>query len=689
MADIANGTPRAYLSGISDNSRRTVPNEPESIPTHLAKVYIFAKTGPTTPQLVGANTRTSMYGVESFDEQGAWTTHTTILSNILNSKGNAQMIQRLKPADAGPNSSMRLCLDLLETDVPDYQRNSDGSITRDVDGLPVPTGAMVPGFKGKWIVRQVPLDTYGLATQSPGVQTDGARQSVSYPFFDLEVPHFGSNGNNSGLRIWSQSTKGESTVDQRLLTESGVYPFRMAVVRRKDELTTGKLHYSMFGESSVQVALKPESMDRTTEKALYVGEEFIKAYQDMDHASGIPVWGPFGKMYVYNDSVAQVLAALWTAEKDFVTEFSDIEGIDVNAEKWLMNVFGAHSSEGVPYTTFQLDTSGADVVRMSENAVFYARGGSDGTMNENILSELVAEEVLEYSNPDSPLQDMVMYPESIMYDSGFALAAKKAMTAFISLRKDTALVLCTHDTQGRILTASEESSLAITLRTMLQLYPESIVHGTSVCRAMVVGRSGRLLGSKYRRTLPLSLEIAAKAADYMGASNGIWKAGMSFASAPRNEVKMFTDINVTFTPDSVRNKDWAMGLVWVQSFTRKTAFFPALKTVYDDDTSVLNSFFTMMVCVELEKVGFNSWKQFTGTDHLTNPELKRQVEQFISDNVKDRFDGRVVIIPEVYFTAADLARGYSWSTRIKMYAANMKTANAIELQANRLDDLAV
>ena len=688
MVTIVSGAPRIYQTGIKDKSRRTVQAERESIPTFLAKVYGFAKTGPTDPQLVVGNSRTLLYGTESFDERSKYATHATVLSNTLNAKGNIQMFQRLIPADAGPKSTIRVSLDMLMTDLPLYLRNEDGSIKKDEDGLPMQDGVLTArGYKPRWIVKQIPAGDMGLATEAPGAMSDGVSQSVLYPFFDLEVPYFGADGNNSGLRMWAQTAVGMQPLDERLLAEGKVYPFRMACLKRADELSTGKIVRTTSDETSVQVCFKPGAIDRNTDKELYVGDVFISSYEDIDNPNLPPIRGPFGELFAYNQTIDKVLGLVYDAEAMFVNQYSDISGMDTDGEKYLINLFGGVSSKNVPYTAFQLDASGADTVRMSENSVFYARGGSDGTMNEEVLAELVSAEVVEYGNPNSELMNKVVHCESVIIDSGFPLQTKYDLINFISIRKDTAVILSTHDTLGETLTPSEESSIAVALRTRLQLFPESEIHGTHVVRGMVVGHSGEFLDSKYPKRLPLTLELAKKAADYMGAADGRWKAGLSFDSAPLSEVVSFKNVNATFKPDSVRNVDWKNCLVWVQSFKRRSVFFPALKTCYDDDTSVLNSFFTMMAAVELEKVGYRSWLNFTGTDRRTNPVLKKDVEKFINDDVKDRFDGRFVIIPEVYFTQADIDRGYSWSTRIKLYAANMKTVNTFELEAYRLDDL--
>jgi hypothetical protein len=175
------------------------------------------------------------------------------------------------------------------------------------------------------------------------------------------------------------------------------------------------------------------------------------------------------------------------------------------------------------------------------------------------------------------------------------------------------------------------------------------------------------MDSEYPARLPLTLEIAKKAAIYMGASDGKWKAGMSFDSAPRSVVSSFKNVNATFKPVTVRNTDWKNSLVTVQDFELKSLFFPALKTVYENDTSVLNSFFTMFIFCDLHKVGHRQWRNFSGSDKRTKAVLKRDAEKFIADAVKDKYDNRVVIIPEVYYTQDDINRGYVWRTKIRVY----------------------
>lgn len=690
---IVNAAPMTIMLGTNDKSIRQPVREPEVLPTHLPKVYIYAQRGPTDPQLVVGGSRSTMYGEISFDLRQPWATHQTVLANIVNAQGNACMIERVVPADAAPPATLRLYADVLPTTIPLYKRNIDGSFELDEDGEKVPEGTTTAGYKLKWVVAQIENDqtgedTFGRAPIVPGDQTDQATQEQSkrYPIMDLRVASFGAYGNNIGFRMYAPTQKSQNPIDERIIADSKVYPYRFGVVERSNATNTPLTIETINAEQYVQGGFKKGVLDKNTDVNLYIGETFIDAYEDTTSPNLPPQFGPFGASAVYDENIEALVKLFYAAETDFIDQFSDFTG-EGEDEAYRFNFVSGVSSFNVPYHSFEIITNTANAAVFTEKSVRYCLGGSDGTMNEELFAKLVADRVSEYANPNSRLQDTAFYPESIIYDTGFPLATKYALCSFIAYRKDTFVVLSTHDVLGRSLTASEESSLAIALRTRLQMYPESEYFGTPVMRGMIVGRSGKMLNSQYTKRLPLTMEIAQKSARYMGAGNGIWENANAFDRYPASLVELFSDVNVTFTPASVRNKDWDNGLVWVQHYSRRSLFFPALKTVYDNDTSVLNSYFTVMACVELQKVGERAWRSFTGSSDLTNGQLIERVNQFVVDNTVGRFDDRFVIVPDAYISKADEQRGYSWSLRIKIYAPNMKTVMSLFIEAYRISDL--
>jgi hypothetical protein len=312
-------------------------------------------------------------------------------------------------------------------------------------------------------------------------------------------------------------------------------------------------------------------------------------------------------------------------------------------------------------------------------------------MNDTLFAGLVADFMAIYADTTNPVMDMVSSPESIFWDSGYPLATKQSIAQFISQRKDTFVALSTFSTLSPILTAAEESSMAIALKSYLQQFPESDYFGTPTMRGMVVPGSGTLTGVLYQgpvsNNLPLTIELASKSAAYMGAGNGKWKAGNAFDTTPGSEIDLFSNINVTFWPASVRNTDWTNGMVGVEMYQRRKAYFPALKTIYDNDTSVLNSYFNAVAIAYCEKIGDMARRTYSGVTSMTNGQLITAINKYVTDAVNGIFDNRFTIIPVTTITGADAQRGYSWTLVIKVYAPNMKTVGTLSIESLRLDSL--
>jgi hypothetical protein len=697
QATIINAAPMVIQRGTQDLSTRLVPREAEATPQHLPKFYLYAKKGPLTPQLVSGAELTQMYGADSFDLRKKWANHATVFANLVNAEGNAIMVERVIPEDAGPESNMLLSLDVLPTKVALYERNTDGSIKLDTANNPVPTGTSVDGYKVKWVLTNlsdqsgvaspVTIDEFGSATIVPGDQVDSTTniQSQRYPLLQFKVSTRGAFGNDSGIRLWAPTVNSTVVPSQTLMSSQKTYPFLFSVIRRADPSSSPAVVETIFGEQQMTVCLKPGTIDPVSDKQMYIGDILLDAYQNVNDPKYPAFFGDFGTLAVYDDNIKTLVDKFYAAEHSHIDAFSDFTG--AADESYLFNFLTGQSSQAVPYHSFQV-VSASNAVRMSEYSNIFAGGGSDGTLDDALFAELVETKVVEYADSNSQLQDIAVNVESIIYDSGFPLKTKYALCSFISERKDTFVVLSTHDVNDRKLSASEENSLAIALRTHLQMYPESDYYGTPVMRGMIVGRSGKLRNSQYNKRVPLTAEIAIKSARYMGAGDGRWKNGKHFDGAPGSIVDYVYDVSINFTPSSVRNKDWDVGLNWVQSYDRRSLFFPALKTVYNDDTSVLNSYFTALAIGQLNKVAHKAWREFSGVSYLTNAQLVQRVNDFVTANTQGRFDDRYIVVPEAYFSELDTLRGFSWTLPIKIYSPNMLTVMTTMVQAYRIGDYA-
>jgi hypothetical protein len=687
--NIINGAPMSRNLGIKDDSRRTLAPVAEARPTHMPKVFGYAQKGDHTKAYpVIADSRDAIFGADSFDLRKKWANHATLYSNAFSAQGNMQMFQRVKPADAPDPATLRLWLDLLPTKVQDYERNADGTYKRNGTNQLIPVATKVPGFVGKWVVEAVDTlngeSTFGIAGNKAGDQTDteSSTQSTRYPILDLKVSSFGSWGNNQAIRIWAPTTKSSNPVDQRLVEDQKVYPFFIACAERADELSTSRIVPTLSGSQQVPFSFKRGVIDRNTDKQLYLGDVFLDAYQDVGTPGMSPQFGQFGDIRLYDENIATVTGLVYAAEFAAANIHSDFDGS--TDEQYRVNLISGVSSTGAPYSAYQVVTGQPNSARLTENSSLYALGGGDGTMNNTAFAELVSVEFANYADENHPVQDSATNPESIFYDSGFPVETKKAMAQLLAIRKDIAVVAVTHEDGGRVLSDEEERSLATALLTHFQAYAESAYFGTAAARACIVGSSGYIMNSQWVKRAPASFEIAMKAAEYMGAANGKWKAGLAFDTAPRSQIDHMRDLALPFRPATARNKDWEAGLIWPQSYSRSRFFFPQLQTIYPDDTSVLNNFFTMLACVELQKIGEDVHRDFSGVSGgLTEEQLKERINAKILADVKDKFDNRYVITPDTTFTADDKLRGYSWTTTITIQSPMMKTVQTLIIETKR------
>ena len=685
---IVNAAPMVDLLGTQDNSTVQLPRVAEAIPTHLPKLFVWAEKGPLTPQLVSGVEMSNMYGDRTFDERDIYCNHATVFANKINAQGNALMLQRLTPPDVGPNSNMILWLDVLETDVTDYERNADGSIKLDTLQNPISIGT-IAGVNIKWVVTynttSLAAAQFGQLTQRPGSQTDttSGAQSVRYPIMELKASSPGSWGENVGIRIWAPTIDSVLSMPTSLMAKERVYPFFFSVIERADMAASPKAKQTLFGDQYVMFTFKPNVIDPNTDAQLYAGDVLINSYQNLSETKYPLTFGDFGSMALYKNNIETLVNMFHAKEAPFVTSFSDVSADPKDA--YLMNFVSGVTSQNVPYRTMQF-VEDTESVLMTQYTNIYAGGGSDGTMNDTAFATAVSGAMADYADPNSDVQDMAVNVESVFYDSGFPLQTKYDLIKAISNRKDTFVVLSTYVSGSVINTASEEHATAVALRTRLQMYPESDYFGTPVMRGMVVGRSAKLYNSQYSKRLPLSLEIAIKSAKYMGSGNGKWKNGKDFDGAPGSIVDYMYDISITSVPASVRNKEWDVGLVWVQPYDRHSFFFPALKTVYDDDTSVLNSFITALAICELNKINAAAWREFSGNSKLSGPQLIERVNNFVRKRAQDKFDNRFIIVPDAYLTDMDTMRGYSWTLPVKIYAPTMKSVMTTYVQAYRIGD---
>ena len=541
----------------------------------------------------------------------------------------------------------------------------------------------------------------------PNIETQV--KSKMYPLFELEAKYPGEYYNNIGFSI--TSLQGDSA-DSKIISKNKALPYKLALYTRPVANGSPVVLRSLYSEPSVQFTFKERDTNPNTEARFDFETVYKENWFNEDDELKPMKYFEYEHFYFYRENLETITKLITKEEEKYVSEeeqewddgvlspnktwfdFVDIDG-DLSDEHYLINIFNCKTTKNVNYytavkaSTKSVLADNQKEVTISGDTPIFLDGGTDGTINNEIYEELVKEKLAEYIDPDSEVQDLAINVESIIYDSGFTLATKKELVNFITLRKDTIIVLSTHDDAlgDKDLILSDARAIGVALKARYQLAPESEYYGTSVARGIVMLGTGKLRDGSSGHRIPFTYELAIKAASMMGNSSGKWDGTKVFDNYPGNALEYLIDPSPSFIPAGIKPTLWSDGLVWVQPYDRTSYHIPALQTIYDDDTSVLNNFFTIMCLSQLVKSGDRVWRKFTGTATMSNNEFLEAVVAYATEDINNKFAGILTVKVEAEITEEDENLGYSWRLYHNVYAPNMKTVLVHSSRVFRSSDL--
>lgn len=549
--------------------------------------------------------------------------------------------------------------------------------------------------------------------------------STLFPIYDSEAAYVGYKGDDYGIRMQFPTSKGNQPIDTASVYSTNSYLWRLGIVSR-NKLTGGfDLTETVAGDAFIDVSLKQNVRSDRAKLPLSIDQIFLPAYvrPATDTLPGFE--GPFGRFHLYRESIEELqkLLVLGDDVEGVLGEESFNDEAQLNHNRvpltlnshYLLNFLAGYDVDGVPYYAFETSSSALfGGVAVLSDTIIYASGGDDGLhltetgepdelANYELFDSMVRQELEEFGEGRIRWMNSAKYPISAIWDSGYSIETKKAMLNPIGKRKDIAVFLATQSVADYVTTnvggviqkvwswigpnsEAEETAIAGTLRTVASAYPESEVYGTPVCRAVIVGQCGSLINSLYTRKLPLTYELANKVSAFMGSATGIWNSELAYDVRGNNIIQLMTDINLSWKEENVGMQAWANGLVYAEDYDLKRLFFPAVRTVYNNETSVLNSSITMLAICYIERVCQNAWRDLVGNGKLTRSKFIMDSNEIIERRLNGVFDDRFIITIDTFFDEVDESRGYSWGCNVHIYAPNMKTVGRYTIVAHRIED---
>ena len=708
------GTPKVIFLGTKDESKRLIPYVEPPRATHVPLFIMYTEKGIVgKKQYVGENT-TQLYGEKTFDPSSPYFTAANLFASAILGQGNPIVVQRVLPADAMDKiANVTIYLDVLPAKLPVYKRYENGSVVLDANGNPVQDGSKtVDGYKIKIITEYDPNfnpDTsLGLKTTKPGTMTDSnGNKSTMTPIIEYKAKYQGAYYNKLGF-AYELQTKDE--ISDNFIEELKALPYNLYMYEKEDDGTSSMVA-NLYGTKKATFAFIPNAKDPNTNLAITLKDTTALWFNETNNDLPFKPWD-IEEPYVYDDNLKSLLDTFIKSETPYINAdvtavdengndvtvntsswFDFIPGVDLSEQTYLINPFNGFSTKRVPYYSIVRDKDSAVLTETQEEAYFsstipvFLNGGTDGELSMTNLENEIVKIMKQYADPNSLYMNMALNPENIFYDVGYTLDTKKALINFIKIRKDTALVLSTRQwTDKKVNDIVTDRAIAINLKTLLNLAPESTYFGTGVARAIVVMGAGKIKDWLDNNYYPLTYDIAIKSAKMMGGPK--WDREELFDRGGRNVIKSMYDIKPESIPQGVKPALWNTGLVYPDNSDLNQWFFPALQTVYDNDTSVLNSYFTIMALTVINKIAFRLWVKYTGNIELTPAELMDALRNDANQELKGKFADLIKVVPDPVITDYDEATGYSWTMRFKLYANVPTTVMRTYTIAFRKEDLA-
>lgn len=689
MEQITSSTPGLYWLGTMDKSGGVTSLDNSPLPFVRPLMMGFSPMGKEGPAWMSTTEITSSYGDGVIDYDSIYATHAmTYISRAIKAITRG-IFWRLRPKDANPEATIAFDVEIVKDNIPEYKRRADGNYLRDADGKLQPTGETIVGYRYAIFKSAIPVDDKGLTTYAKRESVEGVltssiagEKSVRYPLFDAVVADFGQEGNNLGIGMWAPTVSSSVPANPDLGEAVNSFINRIKLVRRPSVFGAPATIPNKFDQVSTTFSFGQNIVSEADGGVVLDLDVRVPGNWEDDSAEYYQR-SQVGKAHLYHDNVETILKAIQATEAPFGLVGS---GEDDYLQ---VNLLGACDVNDVPYHSLVQETLTQGAVALTENSVFYFEGGSDGTMNNTVLDTLVKEIFDNLDQPGYRLDNVARYPFNFFVDSGYSLDTKYSLMKLLTKRQDSYLVLSTQDITRAPNDEETEESIAASILTRLQMFPDSVEYNTPPFRGALVGHVGTLVGTT-RTPATLSVDLAYKLMAYGAADTGILNADKAPDTSDNGnyivtEVKGLNVIDKTW-----RNKRrlWGQSVVYVEDYDHnKRLFYPGMQSFYNDQTSVLNSAIVGLCVAQLARYAWETWRELTGNQKLKAAQLIERSDTAIKNKAAGAFDDRMDVIPHSQYTRLDDQRGYSWTCPIDIGANGMKTVMSAYVVAYRREDL--
>lgn len=602
---------------VIDNSIYT-PQIVSNLPLFRPIFWLRAAQGPVgVPVWVEDYTdAVAKYGEATFSNSTKFFSLPALyLRNIFEKQG-AFMV-RVANADA-TYGSLVLCLQVKKVKVPQWQVDENGQYMRDPDSaelLPEDDGhggqVSEDGVELKWTVR--PLNTAldrpeTITSLKPVSYGAGDQAYTVYPILAAKAKYVGSYANDIGLKFYVA----DEGLDTDLANNVGSIPYTFGIVKKTYGQDTVSPVPNSLGQRTSNFVCKQKAVDNRFSKRVSFEDMIEQYYGSADF-----------DVHLYSENIETIGALVQEYEQDDPTL----------TDPYLVNLTEPYNMNAVPmrHVVFSTDP---DAVNLTDSRILYLADGKDGDISDETVETLTRQYLKDDIYPE--LFDQARYPFTHIIDTGVSLATKKAYIQFLGKHDAHKCILATQDcTTGRFNTKDEDISMGQALQAELVLQPESVAYGTGCCRAEVYLQAAYLADNTvYNGIVPTTLDIARKKTEYMS-TTVMRRAPAGSTDANIDLFKPESWVYSLSTPDQ-KELAWSGGLNYFQHSGMHEIFWPALHSVYAEDTSVLSSAAFVDAVVITKHLAREAWSKFSGME-FTFSEISASATSYLSSLLAKTF----------------------------------------------------
>ena len=643
------GFPVAKFTYNDQSGAQTNLFTPDSDGLCVPFFFTLAERGePGKIYFGGAKELFPILGEETFRPGSAyWNSASKFLGTAM--AGQGVNVMRLVDPDA-TTASLALFVRMRAVNITQYQLDSSGKRVKDKNGnyivLTSSPGVPItePGYRAEWFVRSLvtdPLNPQNDETFDTLVSVNSTDEGGAYyefPVLGFKMKWPGAAGNRMGFRLYSSNLQ-----DSNLYNSIASVLYRFVPMQLPTAIsTTASPITNLYGSDAIDFSFKDTAIYNRTAYEYAFSKQIENQYVNQNTGESVLPY----EIHIYSNYVEE-------AGQLVLDKSSEL----TNTSPYQIDLISGKDINGNFYRHFEVSTGSALVVNAS--VVNYCTAGSDGVTTFTKLDTLVKEWLLGDNHGE--FTNLYQHPMTHFYDPGFTMDTKMALFNMLDLRDNFKIDVSTQDITLPLNTQAEDLSTGQALAFAAQLHPESSITGVGSHRVGVYAHAGRLVGSdSYTDIVPFTYNRLVQRRDLDG---GLYVKGSS-AGLPNSQVTLFQKPNWTADDDYIRSLAWAGAINVVMHASRTVFFYPSLRTVYNNDTSLLSDDEISDRILYGFKIARRVWATYSGV-RRSGQKLFSTIKQEIDREMSAAFGtDDVTVTSTVFQTAEDSNLGYSISINL-------------------------